>query len=88
MIRRTAPKRPPINLINTEADTPADLAIGAQDRLPQINELLLEELTRAKVHNAERIPKDVITMKAQVEFVDDASYATRIAQLVYPRHAD
>ena len=88
MTRRTAPKRPPINMIDTEADTLADLAIGAEDRLPQVSELLLEEIARAKVQSAARIPRDVVTMNAQVEFVDEASGATRLVQLVYPRHAD
>src|SRR3546814_12514055 len=31
---------------------------------------------------------NVITMNAEVEFVDEASEATRIVQLVYPRQAD
>ena len=88
MTRRTAPKRPPINMIDTEADTLADLAIGAEDRLPQVSELLLEEIARAKVQSAARIPRDVVTMNAQVEFVDEASGATRVVRLVYPRHAD
>ncbi len=88
MTRKTAPKRPPIHMIATQADILADLAIGVQDRLPQVSELLLEEIARAKVHSAGRISKDVVTMNAQVEFVDETSNATRIVQLVYPRHAD
>lgn len=88
MTRRTAPKRPPIHMIDTEADTLADLAIGAQDRQRQVSELLIEEIFRAKTHHASRIPGDVVTMNAEVEFVDEASAATRTAQLVYPRHAD
>lgn len=88
MTRKTAPKRPPIHMIDTEADILTDLAIGAQERLPQVSELLFEEIARAKVHSAGRISMDVVTMNAQVEFVDEASGATRIVQLVYPRHAD
>lgn len=88
MTRRTAPKRPRIHMIDTEADTLADLAIGAQDRQRQVSELLLEEISRAKTHPMDRIPGDVVTMNAQVEFVDEASGATRIVQLVYPRYAD
>ena len=73
MTRKTAPKRPPIHMIDTEADILTDLAIGAQERLPQVSELLLEEIARAKVHSAGRISMDVVTMNAQVEFVDEAS---------------
>src|SRR3546814_17657835 len=88
MTRKTAPKRPPIHMIDTEADTLADLAIGVRDRLPQVSELLLEEISRATIHHAGKIPHNVITMNAEVEFVDEASEATRIVQLVYPRQAD
>ena len=88
MTRRTAPKRPPIHMIDTEADTLADLAVGVQDRLRQVSELLLEEISRATIHRADRIPGNVVTMNAEVEFVDEASGATRIVQLVYPRQAD
>jgi len=31
-------------MIDTEADILTDLAIGAQERLPQVSELLLEEI--------------------------------------------
>src|SRR3546814_2642722 len=75
-------------MIDTEADTLADLAIGVRDRLPQVSELLLEEISRATIHHAGKIPHNVITMNAEVEFVDEASEATRIVQLVYPRQAD
>src|SRR3546814_8511472 len=75
-------------MIDTEADTLADLAIGVRDRLPQVCELLLEEISRATIHHAGKIPHNVITMNAEVEFVDEASEATRIVQLVYPRQAD
>lgn len=75
-------------MIDTEADTLADLAVGVQDRLRQVSELLLEEISRATIHRADRIPGNVVTMNAEVEFVDEASGATRIVQLVYPRQAD
>src|SRR3546814_14565858 len=75
-------------MIDTEADTLADLAIGVRDRLPQVSELLLEEISRATIHHAGKIPHNVITMNAEVEFVDEASEATRIVQVVYPRQAD
>jgi regulator of nucleoside diphosphate kinase len=88
MTRKAAPKRPPVHMIDTQADTLADLAIGAQDRLPQVGALLLEEISRARTHSADRIPGDVVTMNAHVEFVDEASGATRTVQLVYPAHAD
>lgn len=83
-----AAKRPPIHMIDTEADTLTSLAIGVEERLPQVSELLLGEIARATIHPAARIPADVVTMHATVEFIDEASGATRTVQLVYPKHAD
>src|SRR3546814_12981613 len=39
------------------------------------------------MHHAGKMPHNGITMNAEVEFVDEASEATRIVQLVYPRQA-
>src|SRR3546814_20781201 len=75
-----------IHMIDTEADTLADLAIGVRDRLPQVSELLLEEISRATIHHAGKIPHNVITMNAEVEFVDEASEATRIVQQIGRAH--
>ncbi len=81
-------KRPPIHMIESEADTLTNLAIGAEERLPQVSELLLEEIGRARIYKAGQIPADVVTMHATVEFVDEASGTSRTVQLVYPRDAD
>lgn len=88
MTNSLATRRPPIHLIDTEADTLTDLALGAEERLPQVSELLLEEIGRATLHPGARIPPDVVTMWATVEFTDEASGATRSVQLVYPKEAD
>lgn len=88
MTSSKATRRPPIHMIDTEADKLGDIAIGAQDRVPNVSDMLLEEIGRAHVHTAARIPRDVVTMHAGVEFVDEASGATRTVQLVYPKEAD
>src|SRR3546814_15107835 len=88
MTRKTAPKRPPIHMIDTEADTLADLAIGVRDRLPQVSELLLEEISRATIHHAGKIPHNVINMNAELAFVDKASQAAPLVPPAYPRPAD
>ncbi|QKR99012.1 nucleoside diphosphate kinase regulator [Sphingomonas sp. CL5.1] len=88
MTSSKATRRPPIHMIDTEADRLTDLAIGAEDRLPEVSEMLLEEIGRANVHTAARIPRDVVTMHARVEFIDEANGATRIVQLVWPKEAD
>ena len=56
--------------------------------LPQVAELLLDEIGRAKTYTKAKIPVDVVTMNATVEFVDEASGADRTVEIVYPRDAD
>lgn len=81
-------KRPAIHLIEEEADAIADLAIRAESRLPQVAGLLLDEISRAKTHTKAKIPADVVTMNATVEFLDEASGTNRTVRIVYPKDAD
>ncbi|MCW5620154.1 MAG: nucleoside diphosphate kinase regulator [Burkholderiales bacterium] len=83
-----ATKRPPIHMIDSEADALTNLAIGIQASLPQVSDMLLGEIARATIYEAGRIPSDVVTMHATVEFTDEASGASRTVQLVYPKTAD
>lgn len=81
-------RRPPVHMIDSEADALTSLALGIEDRLPEVSERLLDEISRANIHTAERIPADVVTMRSTVTFTDEASGAERSVQLVYPRDAD
>lgn len=85
-VRATA--RPPIHMIDEEADALGDLAISVGKRLPHIGQLLLEEVSRAQISSAEALPAGVVTMNAFVEFEDEASDTVRAVQLVFPRDAD
>jgi regulator of nucleoside diphosphate kinase len=85
---KAASARPPIHMIEDEAELLADLALSAKRRLPQVSELLLRETSRARVHSAATIPSDVVTMGSFVEFIDEGSGANRTVQLVYPPEAD
>lgn len=88
MTTTKAARRPPIHMIDTEADILTDLAISIEERLPQVSELLLREIARATIHKIGRMPSDVVTMNAIVEFVDDSNGTVRTMQLVYPKTAD
>lgn len=88
MSNSTAARKPPITMIDTEADRLADMAMGIEDRLPQVSQLLLDEIGRAKVCRQNQIPSDVVTMHATVQFVDEASGKEHSYQLVYPKDAD
>ncbi|MBY0560878.1 nucleoside diphosphate kinase regulator [Hyphomicrobium sp.] len=88
MTRSTRTGRPPVHLIDTEADNLTNLALGVADTMPQVSELLMSEIARATVHRAARMPSDVVTMHSTVEFTDEGSGAERTVQLVYPAEAD
>lgn len=88
MTAQQAVQRPPIVLIDDEADALADLAIGIQDRHPNVSRLLLEEIERATALGAAHVPDDVVTMGSTVAFVDERTGETRTVQLVYPKDAD
>ena len=81
-------KRPPIHMIDAEADLLAELAYGAQERMPQVSDLLIAEIDRAKIHAANKIPVDVVTMNATVQFVDEHDGDERTVKLVLPGEAD
>ncbi|ATE65993.1 nucleoside diphosphate kinase regulator [Rhizorhabdus dicambivorans] len=80
--------RPPIQLIDSEADMLANLAISVEQRLPQVSELLLDEIARAEVRRAGDIPRDVVIMGTTVEFVSDSTGQHRTVQLVLPQDED
>lgn len=88
MTRSKSGRRPPVHMIDSEADALTSLALGIEDRLPEVSTLLLDEISRANIHTAERMPADVVTMRSTVSFTDEASGAERSVQLVYPKDAD
>lgn len=88
MTRISDGKRPPVHLIDVEAESLTNLALSIADSVPQVSDLLLTEIERAQTHSADRIPPDVVTMNAFVEFIDEASGADRTVQIVYPAQAD
>ncbi|MBB5706038.1 nucleoside diphosphate kinase regulator [Sphingopyxis panaciterrulae] len=88
MTKRAPAKRPPIHMIDSEADTLTDLALARQDQSPALAELLLQEIDRAKIYTAAKIPADIVTMHSRVEFVDEGNGQSRTVELVYPVDAD
>lgn len=88
MTAKQAAERPPIILIESEADALADLAIGIENRHPNVSSMLLEEIDRAETLPAEEMPGDVVTMGSTVEFVVQKTGERRTVKLVYPKEAD
>ncbi len=86
--RKNGMPRPPIRMIDEESERIAELALGAETRLPDVAALLLDEIDRARLMPAAEIPPDVVTMGSQVEFTDARSGERRTVRLVWPAHAD
>lgn len=85
---RKAPVRPPLQIRETDAARISDLALDMESRMPEVVELLLAEISRAKIVADFRIAPDVVAMMSTVKFVDDASGVERTLQVVYPHETD
>lgn len=88
MKTKTAAERPAIHMLEEEAEKLSNLALSIEERMPQVSDLLLSEIDRAKLHKPGRIGKDVVTMNSTVDFVDSATGTARTVTLVYPPEAD
>ena len=80
--------QPPINVVDSNYDVIANLAIQIEHRQPELSAMLLNELNRAEIHSASSISADVVTLGSQVEFVDEVTGTRRRVQLVLPAEAD
>jgi regulator of nucleoside diphosphate kinase len=83
-----AARRPPIHMIDREADTLTNLALSVEDKFPDVSALLLDEIARARLYAQDRIASDVVTMMSTVDFTVEATGTDRVVQLVYPKDAD
>lgn len=81
-------ERPPITLIDTEAETLWSLALQALEKSSMAAKLLLQELERAETHPRDAIPANIVTMMSKVVFVDESTGERHEVQLVYPKDAD
>lgn len=84
----TAPKKPPIHLIDAEYDVIADLALGIGRQSPDLSKMLLDEIERAEIHAPDGLPADVVTIGSEVEVLDAHTGTTRQLRLVLPSEAD
>ena len=88
MTRTKVARRPAIHMIEEEAEALTSLAIAFETRNPQVSQLLLDEIGRARLQHRDKIAPDVVTMQSRVAFVDEANGSNRTVQLVYPKDAD
>jgi regulator of nucleoside diphosphate kinase len=80
--------RPPITLIDTEAEALANLALASLDKSQMGARLLLQELDRADTYERDCLPPHIATMMSRVVFLDEGTGERHEVQLVYPRDAD
>jgi regulator of nucleoside diphosphate kinase len=80
--------RPPIHLLASESDLVASLALRAEHRQPVVAAMLLEEIERAELHDADTLPKGAITLGSEVDFIDENTNQVRTVQLVVPGDAN
>jgi len=80
--------RPPIHLLAAESDMVATLALQSEDRQPVVAAMLLEEIERAELHEAETLPEDAISLGSEVDFVDERTHQLRSVELVLPAMAN
>jgi regulator of nucleoside diphosphate kinase len=85
---RTGPRKPPLHISEADYDIIADLALSIEARQPDLSKLILDEIDRARLHAPESLPKDVVSLGSEVEFLDDLSGTTRRVRLVLPAEAD
>ena len=64
------------------------LAEGAMLRNPALADRLLDELGRARIVPAGKMPKSVVTIGSRVTYRDEAAGQVKSVTLVYPEEAD
>ena len=85
---RTAGRRPRVTLGAETLDRLEALAQGALRRNPGLAERLLEELGRARVVPAEKLPSDVVAIGRSVTYRDESTGLERTVTPVFPEEAD
>jgi regulator of nucleoside diphosphate kinase len=84
----SAAPRPPVHLLASESDLVANLALRSEGRHPVVAAMLLEEIERAELHDAETMPPGHARLNSHVTFVDEKTGQLREVQLVLPGQAD
>lgn len=88
MTAQTGTARPPIHLLAAESDLIASLALRAEHQHPVVAAMLLEEIERAELHDADEMPEGHIRLNSSVTFKDEGSGRMRAVKLVLPAHAN
>ncbi len=85
---RGSTRRPKIVISEATLAHIEALAEGALRRNPALADRLLDELSRAKIVPADKLPKNVVSIGNRVTYRDEISGAEKTVTLVYPEQAD
>ena len=80
--------KPPIRLVDAEADLICDIAMLMEQRAPKLAAMLLDEVDRAEICSAGSIPVDTVRIGSRVEFVNESTGGLHEVTLVLPHEAD
>jgi regulator of nucleoside diphosphate kinase len=80
--------RPQITIAQETLDHLEALVEGASARMPALADRLLEELSRARILPAARIPADVAGIGSRITWRDETTGHEQTATLVWPEQAD
>lgn len=80
--------RPQITIAQETVDHLEALVQGATARMPALADRLLEELSRARILPAARMPADVAGIGSRVTWRDETTGHEQTATLVWPEEAD
>lgn len=78
---------PKITVSESDHQRLSELAAAVLDRIPEVAEVLLSELERAKVVPAKSVPSKSVQMGSTVEYRSDDGHQREVT-LVYPAEAD
>jgi regulator of nucleoside diphosphate kinase len=81
-------RHPQITIAQETLDHLEALVQGASARMPALADRLLEELSRARILPAARIPADVVGIGSRVTWRDETTGQEQTATLVWPEEAD
>ena len=83
-----SPKSPQITISRETLDRLEALVEGAAGRMPDLADRLLDELARARILPAARMPADVAAIGSLVSWRDETTGQVQSARLVWPEQAD
>jgi regulator of nucleoside diphosphate kinase len=79
---------PPITLTESDSERLIQLSSAASARFPAVAEVLVREISRARILSDGDMIPDLVRMGSEIEFRDNATGQTRTMTLVYPEGAD